>query len=177
MALQEAVKNVRMSGTILENSPTAENAVREAEGIIRSWKVFVQDKLNIVIYNKHVLLPWLVSHAGVIITRYKKVHDGKTAYQKRKKKSHSNKMMPFGEKVVWVMPKDNHRRNKLKPMHQFGVFVGIGPRTGEFVVLTPEGAVLVRTVHRLSEDGRWDAEFISQVRRRRYSRKNRSTSS
>ena len=32
------------------------------------------------------------------------------------------------------------------------------------VVLTPEGAVSVRTVHRLSEDRRWDAEFISQVR-------------
>ena len=64
-------------------------------------------------------------------------------------------MMPFGEKVVWMMPKDNHRRNKLEPMHQFGVFVGIVPRTGEFVVLTPEGAVPVRTVHRLSEDIKW----------------------
>ena len=132
--------------------------------MIRTWKVFVQDKLNIVTDNKHVLLPWLVSHAGVIITRYKKVHDGKTAYQKIKNKSPSNKMMPLGEKVVWMMPKDNHRRNKLEPMHQFGVFVEIVPRTGEFVVLTPEGALLVRTVHRLSEDRRWDAEFISQVR-------------
>ena len=164
VALQEAVKNVRQSDTILENSPkgdsqsngAAENAVREAEGMIRTWKVFVQDKLSIVIDNRHVLLPWLVSHAGVIITRYKKVHDGKTAYQ--------NKMMPFGEKVVWMMPKDNHRRNELEPMHQFGVFVGIVPRTGEFVVLTPDGAVPVRAVHRLSEDRRWDAEFISQVR-------------
>ena len=63
-----------------------------------------------------------------------------------------------------MMPKDNHRRNKLEPMHQFGVFVGIVPRTGEFVVLTPEGAVPVRTVHRLSEDRRCDAEFISQVK-------------
>ena len=73
-------------------------------------------------------------------------------------------MMPFGEKFAWVMPKDNHRRNKLEPMQHFGVFIGIVPRTGEFVVLTPEGAVLVRTVHRLSEDRRWDAEFISKMR-------------
>ena len=90
--------------------------------MIRTWKVFVQDKLNIVIDNKHVLLPWLVSHAGVIISRYKKVHDWKTAYQKIKNKSPSNKMMPFGEKVVWMMPKDNHRRNKVEPMDQFVVF-------------------------------------------------------
>ena len=81
--------------------------------------------------NKHVLLPWFVMHAGVIITRYKTVHDGKTAKQRIKNKIQANKMLPFfGEKVVWMMPKDNHRRNQLDSIHQFGVFVGIVPRTG-----------------------------------------------
>ena len=90
------------------------------------------------------------------------------------------------------MPKDNHRRNKLEPMHQFGVFVGTVPRTGEFVVLTPEGAVPVRTVHRLSEKtekvgcrihvpgGRYSVGFQLQRRwrnwGRRHSTKNRFTS-
>ena len=44
------------------------------------------------------------------------------------------------------MPKDNHRRNKLDSIHQFGVFADIVPRTGEFVVLTREGAVAARTI-------------------------------
>ena len=114
--------------------------------------MFVQDKKNTMNDNKHVLLPWLESHAGVIITRYKKVHDGKTEYQKIKHKSPRNKMMSCGEKVLWMMPKDSNRRNKFEPLHHCGVFVGIVPRTGEFVVLTSEGAVLVRIVHRLSED-------------------------
>ena len=64
------------------------------------------------------MLPWLVTHAKVIITRCKIVHDGKT--------------------VVWIMPKDNHKRNKLESTRQLGVFAGIVPRTGEFVVLTLE---------------------------------------
>ena len=38
------------------------------------------------------------------------------------------------------------------------------PRTEEFVVLIPEGAVLVRAVHRLSEDRKWDTEFMSKVK-------------
>ena len=59
--------------------------------------------------NKHVLFPWLVMHAGVIITRYRAVHEDKTAYQRIKNKRPSNKMLPFAEKVVWMMPKDNHR--------------------------------------------------------------------
>ena len=51
MALQKAVKNTRQSDTIQENSRkgdrlfngAAEN-VREAEGMTRTWMVFVQDK-------------------------------------------------------------------------------------------------------------------------------------
>ena len=120
--------------------------LREAEGLIRTWKMSVEEKLKAVIDNKHVPLPWLVTHAGLIITRYKTVHDGKTAYQRIKNKRPSNKMLPFGEKVVWMMSKDNHKWNKLDSIHQFGMFVGIVSRTGEIVVLTLEGAVAVRTV-------------------------------
>ena len=79
-----------------------------------------------VIDNKHVLLPWLVMNAGAIITRYKTVNDGKTAYQRIKNKRPSNKMQPFGEEVVWMMPRDSHRRNKLDSNH-LGVFIGIAP--------------------------------------------------
>ena len=42
--------------------------MREAEGMIRTWKMSVEEKA--VIDNKHALLPRLVIHAGVIITRY-----------------------------------------------------------------------------------------------------------
>ena len=105
LLFKEAVKNSRQSDTFLENSPTgdsesngaAENAVREAEGMTRTWKMSVEEKLKAVIDNKHVLLPWLVMLAGVIITRYVTVHDGKTAYQRIKNNRPCNKILPFGE--------------------------------------------------------------------------------
>ena len=87
-----------------------------------------------------------------------------TVCERIKNKRPSNKMLPFGEKVVWMMPKDNFRRNKLDSIHQFGVFVGIVPRTGEFVVLTLEGTVAVRTVHSCSEDRKWDTELMSRLK-------------
>ena len=104
-----------------------------------------------------------VSHVGVVITRYKKVHDGNTAYQQTKNMSPSNKMVSFEYEVVWIIPTGNHCRNKMEPPHPFGVFVGIVPRTEEFVALTPQGAALVCTVRRFSEEKRWDAECVSQV--------------
>ena len=59
---------------------------------------------------------------------------------------------------------DNDIKNKLESAHQFGVFAGIVPRTGELVVLIVEGVVAARTVHRLSEDQKWDTEFMSRVK-------------
>ena len=50
-----------------------------------------------------------------------------------------NKMLPFGEKVVWMMPIDNQRRHTLVSAHLFGVFAGLVLKTGYFVVMNPEG--------------------------------------
>ena len=57
----------------------------------------------------------------VFTTRYKTVHDG-------------NKMLPLGRKIVWMMPKDNYRPNKLDPTHQIDVFAATVPQTRELVV-------------------------------------------
>ena len=63
-----------------------------------------------------------------------------------------------------MMPKDSQRSNKLKSIHQFVVFAGIVPRTGEFVVLTLQGALATRSNHRFSEDNWWDTEFTSAIK-------------
>ena len=78
VASKEAVKNTNYSDTFLDPSSevdsqsngAAENAVWEAEGMIRTWKRFAEEKLKAVLDNKSVLLPWIVMHARVIITRY-----------------------------------------------------------------------------------------------------------
>ena len=62
----------------------------------RTWKMSVEEKLMAVIDKKHVLLPWLVVRAGVSITRYKTVHDGKTAY--REDQAHETKQQ---DATVW----------------------------------------------------------------------------
>ena len=49
------------------------------------------------------------------------VHDCKTAYLRIENKRPSNNMVPFGEKVGWMMPKDSHRSNKLESTHPCGV--------------------------------------------------------
>ena len=62
----------------------------------------VEENLKV---KKHVLLPWLAIHSGVVITRYNTVHDGKTVYQRIKNKGSGNKVLPFGQKFFWMKPK------------------------------------------------------------------------
>ena len=64
----------------------------------RTCKIQVEGMLKAVMENWHVLLPWIVMHAGLIITTCKAVHDGMTAYQRIKNTRPSNKMLPSGER-------------------------------------------------------------------------------
>ena len=181
VALQQAVKLMRVAraapcdadrGTVLESSArgdsqsngAAENAVREVEGMIRTWKLYIEEKLGQTLDNQHILLPWLIQHAGTLITRYKIGKDGKTAYQRLKGKKTSSRILPFGEKVLYMEPTGTKRRkNNLDSKHQYGIFAGVHGRTSEFRILTPGGAVKARTIHRLQLPQRWDAAFVSTV--------------
>ena len=73
-------------------------------------------------------------------------------------------MLSAAKKIVLSMPNDNHRGSKVESAHQFGVFEGVLPRTGEFLVLTLEGGVATPSFHRLSADQKWDTEFMSRVK-------------
>ena len=173
VALQDAAKNSRQSDIILENSPKGDSHIKRSssehsEGSRRN-DTHVEDvcrgKLKAVTDNKHVFLPWLVVRAGVSITRYKTVHDGKTAH--REDQAHETKQQ---DATVWRKCRlddaeaQSHNETSLIRFINFGVFVCIVPRTEEFVVLILKGAVLVRAVHRLSEDRKRDTEFMSNVK-------------
>eukprot|EP00973_Karenia_brevis_P045940 6361855-Karenia_brevis.AAC.1 len=64
----------------------------------------------------HVLLPWIVEYAGEIVTRCRKGDDGRTAYERLRGKAPSCRMMPVGEKVLFMPLKDSRdRKNNLEP--------------------------------------------------------------
>ena len=116
-ALPEAAKNSRQCDTIPRKLAEGRQSVKygaaekgsegSTNGTIRTHgRCSVEEKLKAVLDTKHVLLPWLVTHAGVIITSYKMVNDDKAASVRIKNTRPGNKMLPLGEKVVWMRPKD-----------------------------------------------------------------------
>ena len=77
----------------------------------------------------------------------------------------SEKVLPLGEKVLFMLLRDKRdRKNKLEPRFLYGIWSGISARSGEFVIITPDGQMKARTIKRLPEDQRWDKSFLDKCR-------------
>ena len=119
-ALKMFVKDVRNGETILEDvvkgdsasNGKAEKAVRDVQGMIRTWKDAVETSYSIQLESNHILIPWIVRHSGEVITRCRMDSTGRTPYQKLKGKHSSTRMLPFGEKVLFQPVKQASRRKE-----------------------------------------------------------------
>ena len=70
---QEAVKNARQTDPDLRSSPNGDSRsnglVNEADGMIRTWKVFVQVEMNVEIDNQRVLSVPVVAKRKFLTTQ------------------------------------------------------------------------------------------------------------
>ena len=61
---------------------------------------------------RHVLVPWIVRHAGEVITRCRMDSSGRTPYFKLKGTNPSTRLLPFGEKVLFQPVKQASRKKE-----------------------------------------------------------------
>ena len=57
--------------------------------------------------------------------------------------------MEFGEKLLWKVRKKTGKQEKLNARWEYGIFVGVRPRSGELIIATPAGICKVRSVRRV----------------------------
>ena len=109
-ALKKKVKGRRASNmTLMEVTPRgdpkangeAESAVREVKGVARTIKVGLEQRIGRKLPADAPILPWIVEHAGVCITAFRKGPDGKTPYRRIKGKEFSGRMMEIGENIMY----------------------------------------------------------------------------
>ena len=169
----EAVKvMMKLNGksVVLEESPVgdsesnglAEGAVKEAKGVIRSLRFSLEDLHGIEISHSSAILPWLVRHAGSMISRGRRGIDGRTAFELRRGKPYRRKLPPFGEKVMWL--KAGKPKSRLEDRWKEGLFLGVQDRSDEVVVGTRDGVFKARSVKRLDGVQRRDASLVQEMK-------------
>ena len=93
--------------TVLEHSKTydsksngrAENTVRRIESQVMTFVVGLQQAMGCEIDVHHAFFEWLVEHRADILTKHPVGKDGRTPYERAKRKKYGGEMLDFGSVV------------------------------------------------------------------------------
>ena len=132
-------------GTAMENSRvgdsdsngTIENAVSSVQGVARTLRIALEERIGQKIQASDPVIPWLIRHAGHLITRSWVRPNGKTAYQMIKGRRANSQLKELGEAVWFRIPETKSMPGKFEPKWEEGIYVGFVIRTGEDLILTP----------------------------------------
>ena len=143
----------------------AEVGIRIIEGIVRTLKIDVEEKLKYQIDNRSVILAWLVEHAAMTYNRCSMMKDGRTPWQRLYQKQASLPLVPFAEQVLYKQLRaTGDLKNSLAARFKYGLYVGSRPKSGEHFVATEEGVIRCRDVRRLSEERRYDVDKVKNIK-------------
>ena len=110
----------------------------------------------------HPVMPWLVEHAGCILSRCQKGRDGKTPFERLHGKKPTQDFVPFGEKVL-ARRVTTEPMNRMNPRYQYGIWLGMRNNSAECFVGNAEGVFRAREIRRLEPRDRWDREAINSI--------------
>ena len=176
VALSNVLRNARIhrgdnTQTMLEQSPVAdsrsngfiERAIQTVEGQIRTMKSALGRRLDVKMPNDRCIIPWLVEHAGNILTRFEVGKEGKTPIQRLKGRKLRTQLVEFGE-CVSFLPADYAKQGKMEPRWKEGVYLGIRLESSEMLVGNEDGVSKCRSLRRKTEDERWNAGAVECVK-------------
>ena len=83
-----------------ESNGLIENAVMLLRGIIRTIKCHIESSSQEPLSDESPVLPWLVKHAGCILSRCQKGRDGRTPFERLHGKKPTQEFVPLGDKVL-----------------------------------------------------------------------------
>ena len=122
---QEAVNGDKQSKGLIGNT------VMLIRGIIRTIKYHIESNTQEALRDDSPILPWLVEHAGCILSRCQEGVDGKTPFERLHGKKPTQVFDPFFEKF-WqirssyfvVVQFSTDPMNRMKPRYKFGIWLG-----------------------------------------------------
>ena len=139
----------------------AERANYTIQSQIRALRAAASEYFGITIGARHLLMPWIVRHASWVLNRFLIRGSGKTPYRALRGKNYTQPLAAFGECVMYRDAEADPKKLELR--WNDGIFVGKLDLTEEFVVLTPRGAIKVRSVKRTDRPKEDNRELLSRV--------------
>ncbi len=171
--VQRAVIKMRSGhGAALEQSRVGdsnsngrvERGVQDLEGMVRTLRAALEESVGERVHLNDPIVPWMVRHAGHLITRCRIRENGRTAFQLMKGRRSSAKLVPFGEVVLFKIPKTKKEVGSFEDRWEQGIWVGFVIRSGEHLVAKRMGVFKVSTVMRRVVSKRWSASLLKSMK-------------
>ena len=145
-----------------ESNGLIENAVMLLRGIIRTIKCHIESRTQEPLSDDSPVIPWLVEHAGCILSRCQKGRDGRTPFERLHGKKPTQECVPFGEKVL-ARQITTDPRNRMNPRYQYGFGLGCEATAQNASFGTQMVCSELVKFLRLEPQDRWDTEAINSV--------------
>ena len=147
-----------------------ERTVQAVEGQIRVILLALELRSGATVAATEPIVTYIPDHTMYLINRLEVGKDGKTAYERVKRKVASVLGLEFGEKVLFMKTTKGKMMAKLRSKWDHGIFVGVRPRSNEIWEATEKRTWKVRSVRRLPEDAPWSSDSVTWVRRTMWNR-------
>ena len=160
----EPVEAVPESSAVGESASNgrAERAIQSFEDLLRTMKSALETRIQQKVPVSLPVMRWLVEHVASVLNRYSVNSEGVTPYQAIHGKRSTLKIVEFGERVLYFVPK--RLRAKLTQRWRIGTYLGLAPSSNEHFISTRNGNVVKsRAIHRTVEQSRWSSESILGV--------------
>ena len=136
--------------TILRQLAWWKNAIKQVKEKVRTLVIATRELHGVVMDLEHVALAWCVCVCVLlqIMSRAVKGADGLTAFQRAFQRASQPRAMPstWGEKIFYL--EASKKKIQITDMFLDGIFLGTKEGSEEFIVGTPAGCVVCRTVKR-----------------------------
>ena len=117
----------------------------------------MEEKIGTKITLRSVITPWLIRHAGYLITR----PNGRTALQMLKGQRSNGQLAEFGELEHFLIPKTKDMLGKIEDRWSEGIWLGCDVRSGKHLIGMTDGVFRVSTVRSKTSDTRWSPDRVA----------------
>ena len=129
------------------------------EDLMRTYKSALETRLDFKIPIDHPVLRWMTEHVASITNRHVCNPDGQTPYEVIHGQRFKGKLVEFGGRCFYYVPK--RLRSKLNLKRRVGTFVGNSQSTNEAFVAVANGDVVKsRSIVQTIQPSRWNKDAI-----------------
>ena len=159
-----------------QSNGLTEVGVQLVRGHFRTLKLCLEERIQKYVPVDHALVSWLLVHATTILNSTVRGPDGLTAWARCRGRAFGQKLLNFGETVLYKLPTkgplsapDGNMGTRWKE----GVFLGHSRSANVYVIGTSEGIKTGRSLQRRPADQRWNPEALAEIKATPWSERTR----